>query len=82
MTVTAVHQSRVISHHPETGNPVSGIELPYWNSILLIAAQGLETTGLGYLGMDLVIDRYRGPMLLEMNARPGLAIQLANRAGL
>ena len=50
--------------------------------MLLIAAQGLETTGLGYLGVDLVIDRERGPLMLEMNARPGLAIQLANRSGL
>jgi hypothetical protein len=39
-------------------------------------------TELGYLGVDLVIDHDRGPLLLEMNARPGLAIQLANRAGL
>ncbi|MRR31196.1 alpha-L-glutamate ligase-like protein, partial [bacterium] len=41
-----------------------------------------EMTGLGYLGVDLVIDRDRGPLLLELNARPGLAIQLANRHGL
>ena len=41
-----------------------------------------EMTGLGYLGADLVLDRERGPVLLELNARPGLAIQLANRDGL
>jgi D-alanine-D-alanine ligase-like ATP-grasp enzyme len=39
-------------------------------------------TGLGYLGADVVIDRMRGPVLLELNARPGLAIQLANQDGL
>jgi hypothetical protein len=39
-------------------------------------------TGLGYLGMDLIIDRGLGPLLLELNARPGLAIQIANRKGL
>ena len=39
-------------------------------------------TGLGYVGADIVIDRDRGPLLLELNARPGLAIQIANRAGL
>lgn len=39
-------------------------------------------TGLGYIGVDLVIDRERGPLLLELNARPGLAIQMANREGL
>ena len=81
-TITAVHGSRIIAHHPDTRNPVSGIEVPEWKRMLLIAARGLEITGLGYLGVDLVIDRDRGPLLLEMNARPGLAIQLANRAGL
>ena len=39
-------------------------------------------TGLGYLGTDMVLDRDRGPMLLELNARPGLAIQMANGEGL
>ena len=39
-------------------------------------------TGLDYLGVDIVLDRLRGPMLLELNARPGLAIQVANQAGL
>ena len=39
-------------------------------------------TGLGYLGVDMVIDRERGPLILEMNARPGLNIQIANASGL
>jgi D-alanine-D-alanine ligase-like ATP-grasp enzyme len=39
-------------------------------------------TGLGYLGADIVLDKQQGPMLLELNARPGLAIQVANQAGL
>jgi hypothetical protein len=37
---------------------------------------------LAFLGVDLVIDRDRGPLLLELNARPGLQIQVANQAGL
>lgn len=81
-TQTAVHRSKVISHHPDTGNPVSGIRVPYWEKMLLMAARAYDMTGLGYLGMDLIIDRDRGPLLLELNARPGLAIQLANRIGL
>jgi glutathione synthase/RimK-type ligase-like ATP-grasp enzyme len=39
-------------------------------------------TGLGYLGVDMVIDQERGPLLLELNARPGLQIQVANQKGL
>ena len=81
-TQTAVHRSKVISHHPDTGKPVGGITVPYWEKMLLMAARAFDMTGLGYLGMDLVIDGDRGPLLLELNARPGLAIQLANRVGL
>jgi predicted ATP-grasp superfamily ATP-dependent carboligase len=49
---------------------------------LLMAARACDMTGLGYLGADLVMDRDLGPLLLELNARPGLAIQRANREGL
>ncbi|MDD3846700.1 MAG: alpha-L-glutamate ligase-like protein [Syntrophorhabdaceae bacterium] len=82
LTITAVHKSAIVTHHPDTGNPVSGIQVPYWEKTLLMAARSLEMTGLGYVGADVVMDRDRGPLLLELNARPGLAIQMANRAGL
>jgi len=82
VTITAVHRSQVVTHHPDTGNPVSGIQVPYWDHMLLMAAKAQEMTGLGYLGVDLIIDRERGPLLLELNARPGLAIQMANGTGL
>jgi alpha-L-glutamate ligase-like protein len=82
MTLTAVHLSNIVTHHPDTGNPVSGIQVPHWEQMLRMAAVTFEMTGLGYLGVDLIIDRDRGPLLLELNARPGLAIQLANQHGL
>jgi alpha-L-glutamate ligase-like protein len=81
-TITAVHKNTVVKVHPDTGNPVSGFQIPYWEKTLLMAARSLEMTGLGYIGADMLIDRDRGPLLLELNARPGLAIQIANRAGL
>jgi len=46
--------------------------------LLLPRRKLLEMTGLGYLGTDMVLDRKHGPMLLELNARPGLAIQMTN----
>jgi alpha-L-glutamate ligase-like protein len=82
ITMTAVHKSRIVGNHPDTGNPVSGIQLPRWDEILLMAARATEMTGLGYLGADFVLDRERGPVLLELNARPGLGIQMANLSGL
>ncbi|HMW73587.1 MAG TPA: sugar-transfer associated ATP-grasp domain-containing protein, partial [Cellvibrionaceae bacterium] len=49
---------------------------------LELACGCYDMTGLGYLGVDLVLDRDLGPLLLELNARPGLSIQIANKAGL
>jgi alpha-L-glutamate ligase-like protein len=81
-TLKGVHRSMVIDQHPDTGNPVSGISVPYWEKMLWMAARSSEMTGLGYIGVDLVVDRSQGPLLLELNARPGLAIQIANQDGL
>lgn len=82
VTITAVHRSKIITHHPDTGNPIEGVNIPYWDTLLLTAAKAYEMTGLGYIGVDLVIDLHRGPLLLEVNARPGLQIQMANESGL
>jgi alpha-L-glutamate ligase-like protein len=81
-TLSAVHGSDLVALHPDTGNPIEGIPIPGWREMLLTAAKGIDMTGLGFLGVDLVIDRTEGPLMLEMNARPGLQIQMANRAGL
>ena len=56
--------------------------MPDWDTILDISARCYELTGLGYIGVDIVLDRDLGPLVLELNARPGLAIQIANRQGL
>ncbi len=81
-TLNAVWKNDVIIEHPDTHNPVTGFEIPRWDDLLLIAAKCYELTGLGYLGVDIVLDRIKGPLILEMNARPGLNIQIANHRGL
>ncbi len=81
-TLSAVWYNEIIEEHPDTGNPVAGLQLPNWNRLLELAAQCYELTGLGYLGVDFVLDKEKGPMLLEINARPGLNIQIANHDGL
>ena len=50
--------------------------------MLELSARCYDLTGLGYLGVDVVLDAHRGPMMLELNARPGLSIQIANGRGL
>jgi len=81
-TLTAVCRGAIVTEHPDTGNPVSGIQIPHWDTLIDLAARSYELTGLGYQGIDIVLDRDQGPLMLELNARPGLAIQIANQAGL
>ena len=82
MTTRAVLRNRATERHPDTGSPVVGFRVPWWPSILEMARCVGRATGLGYVGVDVVVDRRHGPLLLEANARPGLAIQIANGVGL
>jgi len=82
-TTTAVlGKGRHIEYVPGTRMLLSGIRIPYWKDILKFAVQAQEVSGLGFLGADVAIDKERGPVFLELNARPGLSIQVANLAGL
>lgn len=80
-TLGGVFQNDAIDYHPDTLAPIVDIQVPFWNEILEIAASCYELTGLGYLGVDIVLDKDHGPLMLELNARPGLNIQIANREG-
>jgi alpha-L-glutamate ligase-like protein len=82
MTTHGVYRNTAITEHPDTYAPIAGHVIPAWDQILNMAAQFCDLTGLGYIGVDIVIDRDQGPMMLEVNARPGIAIQVANQKGL
>ncbi len=81
-TSAVVGKSHIIEYVPGTRLALSGIRIPYGNEILRIAVESQSVSGLGFLGADIAIDRDRGPVLLELNARPGLSIQIANLSGL
>ncbi|MFO7529676.1 MAG: alpha-L-glutamate ligase-like protein [Marinobacter sp.] len=81
-SLNAVQFNRPITLHPDTGLALENIEIAAWDEMLEMAARCYEATGLGYMGVDLVVDANEGPLLLELNARPGLAIQMANGCGL
>ena len=68
--------------HPNSGNPIADLIIPYWREMLALAIQTAQAFPLQYLGIDLVIDKDKGPMVMEVNVRPGLGIQLANQQGL
>lgn len=78
----AVQNGRNIERHPDTNSVFSELVVPHWDAILPLSAACYEMTGMGYLGCDIVIDKHKGALILEVNARPGLAIQIANNKGL
>jgi alpha-L-glutamate ligase-like protein len=81
-SICAVQHNRIVTQHPDTHISFDKLTIPYWQPLLELASGCAGMAGLDYLGVDIVLDRLRGPMLLELNARPGLAIQVANQAGL
>lgn len=81
-TLSAVHNNKIVHIHPDTREAIAGVTIPFWPTILGISSRVYDIFGLGYMGVDFVIDRDRGPVILELNARPGLSIQLANQEGL
>ena len=78
----AVRYDKPIGFHPDTGYRLANIKTPYWGQISTMMGSLNDMFQMNYLGIDLVIDERRGPLLLEVNARPGLAVQIANKSGL
>jgi len=81
-TTGGVCRNRVVMRHPDTGSAIAGFSIPHWPALLGVSMELADVLELGYVGVDLVVDHAAGPVVLEANARPGLAIQLANHRGL
>lgn len=81
-SVKAVQFNKHIKKHPDTKTAFDQLMIPHWEDLLVLAASCYEVTKLGYIGIDIVLDKTAGPQILELNARPGLAIQIANDEGL
>ena len=80
--IRAVQFNKPIEFHPDTGTKLTDIKVPHWDTLLHTASSAFEMSELGYLGTDMVLDQSKGPLMLELNARPGLAIQIANGRGI
>lgn len=79
ITTYGVCQGRFVKYIPGTKRKVNGLKLPKWNTILTLAVKAQEAVpSLGYVGVDIVFDKEHGPVILELNVRPGLEIQNAN----
>jgi alpha-L-glutamate ligase-like protein len=82
ITTKAIWYGEQVTYKPGTSRKLHGIKIPNWTTVLETAVAGQIASGLGYGGVDIVLHPEKGPMILELNARPGLQIQLANMAGL
>lgn len=78
ITTKAVLYGENEDYIPGTKTKVRGIKIPRWGRMLKYAVQAQKASGLGFAGIDIVLDEEEGPLVLETNARPGLQIQLAN----
>lgn len=82
ITTKAIWHGEQIVFKPDSTRKLRGIKIPDWTSILETAVKAQIASGLGYIGVDIVLHPEKGPMVLELNAQPGLQIQLANMEGL
>ncbi|TMA57103.1 MAG: alpha-L-glutamate ligase-like protein [Deltaproteobacteria bacterium] len=81
-TTFAIQAGHPVRVHPDLGRMLTGVAVPAWPEVLDLAVRAADAVGLGFLGVDVVLDERHGPLVLELNARPGLGIQMANRRGL
>ncbi|MEL6238214.1 MAG: sugar-transfer associated ATP-grasp domain-containing protein, partial [Pseudomonadota bacterium] len=78
----ALVKGEVITHHPDTGIALIDFEIPHWSRVLELASLCGPAIGLGYSGSDIVLDVNEGPLIIEVNAHPGIEIQNINQLGL
>lgn len=82
VSTSAIQHGDLIDCAPKTRLVLKNIQISHWSSILRLASEASGCVGLGFVGVDIAIDKARGPVVLEVNARPGLKIQTANLAPL
>lgn len=82
ITLGGVHKRKLIKYLPETKIKLNGFKVPDWDQALEIAVEASKVIGLEYSGVDLLLHPTKGPVVIELNASPGLDIQLANNSGL
>lgn len=82
ITTHGVRWDKSIATVPETNLKLNGIDIPSWDRILELSAEIADRIDLGYFAVDFLIDPVKGPLVVELTARPGLSIQLANTAGM
>ncbi|MGD9129740.1 MAG: sugar-transfer associated ATP-grasp domain-containing protein [Candidatus Woesebacteria bacterium] len=81
-TYAAAHKNQLIKYLPGTKKKLNGIIIPFWTKVLKTAIEASNAAKLMFSGVDIFLHKEQGPMVVELNANPGLSIQVANKAGL
>ncbi|HCC84664.1 MAG TPA: hypothetical protein DEP87_03195 [Candidatus Pacebacteria bacterium] len=81
-THAVAHKNTLIQFLPGTKHKLNGIKIPFWSALLKTAVEAAVAANLAFAGVDLFVHEEKGPMVVELNANPGLSIQNANHAGL
>jgi len=82
-STTTLHRlSSTVSVKHSSSLKLSGIQIPDWDRMMELAIQVQEHIPLGLMAVDFLIDPAKGPLIVELTARPGMGIQIANQAGL
>lgn len=71
----------IIQRHPDTNAFLTDMKIQNWQKYLELACLAQAASRLGYAGVD-IVPTTRGPVVLEVNKRPGIEIQNTNLAGL
>ncbi|MFW9780397.1 MAG: sugar-transfer associated ATP-grasp domain-containing protein [Candidatus Heimdallarchaeota archaeon] len=78
----AIWKGHSIKSHPDTRNIIKGFRYNKWKEILAVACLAQKSSGLGYTGVDVVLEDDGRILVLEVNKRPGLEIQNINQQSL
>lgn len=76
------YKNKKITVHPDTNKILTNLQIPNWQEIINLAIKSCEIVDINYLGVDMVLNEDEKPIVMELNARPGLSIQMANFTGL
>ena len=80
-TQHAIKAGKSITHHPDSQQALLDIAIPYWQEAMAMAVKSAKAVPLKYLGVDIAITE-QGPVMIEINARPGIEIQNANNTAM
>lgn len=81
--ITKIHTKNkgVVISFEDIGIP-KGYIVPKWEEIKSIAIKASKLSGLGIIGVDVVLDSDDNVMIIEINGRPGIEIQNINEKSL